>query len=180
MVRRLEKMYQNNQDSTKKLPKVASLLRQGSFRFHTLEEAYALAHFLSETSPNTHLAVLGITEILVNALEHGNLGITFEEKSKLQLEDEWLQEIKRRLTLPEHAEQSVSVEFSKDETEITLVVTDQGKGFDWRKYQTFNAEHKLRQHGRGILVAKHFAFKAMRYSEKGNQVTCIIDAQKIE
>lgn len=173
-------MPDNNPSFPKEPPKVASLLSQGSFRFHNLEEAYALAHFLSETSANTQLAALGITEILVNALEHGNLGITFEEKSKLHLQDEWLNEINRRLKLPEHAEQWVSVVFSKNEKEITLVVTDQGKGFDWRKYQAFDQENKLRQHGRGILVAKHFAFNALHYSEKGNEVTCVIDARKIE
>ncbi len=172
-------MYVSDSLPKKTLPKVASLLKEGLFQFHDLEEAYALADFLAEACPNARLALLGITEILVNALEHGNLGITFEEKSALHLADEWLDEINRRLKLPEHREQWVSVHFKRVQSEITLVVTDQGKGFDWRKYQTFNTENKLRQHGRGILVAKHFSFKALRYSEKGNEVTCVIDCEKI-
>ena len=172
-------MHMSNSLSKKNPPMVAPLLREGLFQFCDLEEAYALANFLAEACPNARLAILGITEILVNALEHGNLGITFEEKSALHLADEWLEEINRRLKLPEHDGQWVSVHFKRDESEITLVVTDQGKGFDWRKYQSFNSENKLRQHGRGILVAKHFAFKALRYSEKGNEVTCVIDCEKI-
>ncbi len=172
-------MHMSDSVSKKKPPMVAPLLKEGLFHFHDLEEAYALANFLAEACPNARLALLGITEILVNALEHGNLGITFEEKSALHLADEWLDEINRRLKLPEHSGQWVSVRFQRDKSEITLVVTDQGKGFDWRKYQTVHSENKLRQHGRGILVAKHFAFKDLHYSEKGNEVTCVIDCEKI-
>ena len=163
-------------DTTNTLPnnlEVARLLKEGHFRFRLLSEAHLLAAFLSEACPNPRLAIMGITEILVNAVEHGNLGIGFEEKSKLQMEANWLQEIDRRLNLPEHANQFVDVQLIRTETEIRIKVTDQGNGFDWQHYQS-GTHNPLSTHGRGILLAKNLAFKQLEYTGKGNEVTCVI------
>lgn len=143
----------------------------GCFRFKKLQEAHLLAEFLAEACPNPRLAIMGITEILVNALEHGNLGISFEEKSKLQLEENWLDEIDKRLNLPEHINQFVEVEYRRMEKTIEIKVTDQGEGFDWKKFQDPVNKTLLSTHGRGILLAKSLAFSKLEYSEKGNVVT---------
>jgi len=152
---------------------VARLLQKGHFRFRRLSEAHLLAEFLAEACPNPRLAIMGITEILVNAIEHGNLGISYEDKSKLQKEANWLEEIDRRLDQPQHINQFVEVELTRTETEIRIKVTDQGNGFDWQRYQT-GTHDPLSSHGRGILLAKNLAFKQLEYTGKGNEVTCVI------
>jgi anti-sigma regulatory factor (Ser/Thr protein kinase) len=152
---------------------IARFLISGHFRFRLLSEAMVLAEFLGKACPNPPLHSVGISEILVNAIEHGNLGITSEEKLLLQKENLWLSEIERRLQLPEHRNQYVNVEVTQSPSEMRLHVQDDGKGFNWKAFKNVNANNESTQ-GRGILMAERLVFKSLEYSEKGNAVTCII------
>jgi anti-sigma regulatory factor (Ser/Thr protein kinase) len=153
---------------------IPELLQSATFHFKELHEAQALADFLGQACPKSRLTTLGLSEIFINAIEHGNLGITSEEKASLQKENNWIAEIQRRLTLPEHKDKFVSVAFSRGETEIRIITTDQGQGFAWQYSEV--AQNSLNQamHGRGIAIAKELAFERLEFSEKGNEVTCII------
>lgn len=153
---------------------VARFLINGHFRFRLLSEAMALAEFLAKACPSPAVHSVGISEILVNAIEHGNLGITSEEKLQLQKENRWLPEIERRLQLPEHCNQYVNVKVTQSASEMRLHVQDDGKGFNWRAFKNANPNHTSTQ-GRGILMAERLAFKSLEYSEKGNAVVCVIE-----
>lgn len=152
-------------------PIAARFLLNGQFRFQTLQEATSLAQFFAAACPDPHTIEMGITEMLVNAVEHGNLGISSEEKAALQQQGTWLEEIERRLHLPQHLHQYVTVAFNKTDTEIQIKITDQGNGFDWQQYEH---DSPLSTHGRGLLLAKKLAFKRVEYSKKGNEVTCVV------
>src|SRR5258708_3286346 len=54
-----------------------------SYQIRTLHEASELAHLLAAAHPDPDRVVVGLTELLVNAVEHGNLGITYREKADL-------------------------------------------------------------------------------------------------
>lgn len=153
---------------------IALLLKTGSFEFFNLQEAYALAHFFSKVYPNPRLAKVGISELLINALEHGNLGIDALEKSKLQQENRWVSEINRRLMLPQYKTKVVNVTFECSADAIILMVQDQGQGFNWRQYLEDPAELNIKQNGRGILMAKNLVFSSLSYSEKGNAVKAVV------
>ena len=60
---------------------IGSLLQKGVFRLRTMSEATLLSEFIANNCPNPRLVLVGISEMIVNAIEHGNLGITFDEKS---------------------------------------------------------------------------------------------------
>lgn len=154
----------------------APFLMQGQFRFKTLEDARSVAIFIAQACPEPGIAIVGLTEVFINAIEHGNLGISSDEKTELQNKMEWISEIERRLTLPENQHKCVEVEFVRHEKEkeLEIKVTDQGSGFDWQKYQTFEIEDKLSTHGRGLAMAKDLVFTRQVYSGKGNVVTCYI------
>ena len=96
-----------------------------------------------------------------------------EPKSLLQANNTWLSEIDRRLELPENKNKFVEVEYSKTDTHIQVTVTDQGNGFDWKKFES-NGNRSQDSHGRGIFLAKKLAFQELYYSGKGNVVTCVI------
>src|SRR5262249_39246858 len=68
---------------------VLSLLSEANFTIRTLDQARDLAGVLANACPDPEAAVVGLTELLVNAVEHGNLGITYEEKSSLRNCHEW-------------------------------------------------------------------------------------------
>lgn len=157
---------------------IVNCLLTAQFKFRLLQEAYAIANFLAEACPNPRLAIVGISELLINAVEHGNLGITYEEKTKLQVENQWIPEIERRLSLEENKNKFVSVDFTRLDTELHIRVTDEGQGFDWHKFVQ-PAEKSSITHGRGIPIAKNVAFSKLQYFGKGNEVLGIIELSKI-
>lgn len=157
----------------------ANLLVEGHFRFQTFQEAMILSEFIAETCPNKMLSHMGLAELFTNAVEHGNLGITSEEKATLQKNGLWLEEIELRLHLPENQQKWVEVFVTRQDHELMVKVIDQGVGFDWQKYQEQNENLNLDTHGRGIVMAKDLAFKNLQYSGRGNVVTGIIDLQKL-
>lgn len=158
-------------------PHPSAFLTQAHFSFRRPNEAQAVANFIAEACPNPRLAVVGISEIFMNAIEHGNLDINFEEKSKLQEQESLLLEIERRLDLPENLQKTVEVVLSKTKEELKIMVTDQGKGFNWRQYQKLDDRDIYKTHGRGIALAKNLIFSSIQYSDKGNQVTCTVPLQ---
>src|SRR6187402_1800633 len=71
------------------------------YQIKTLEEAHRLSVHISNETPHPTRNLI-ISELMYNAIEHGNLGISFEEKSLLIEQDIFLEEVERRLQMPEH------------------------------------------------------------------------------
>ena len=149
-------------------------LREGRFRVRTVSRATALATLLSQTCPDPERTVVGLGELMVNAVEHGNLGITYEEKSALLESGGWEAEVERRLALAANRDKCVEVVFRRDGAEIEFTITDQGPGFDWQRYLTVAPERVFDSHGRGIAMAKLMSFHRLEYHDPGNRVTAAV------
>jgi len=154
--------------------KPTNTLVSATFKLQTLEEAQVAANIIANECPNPRLAAVGITEMLINAIEHGNLGIGYAEKTRLHEAEQWLVEIERRLLLPENLNKYVTISFNKTNSHINIRVKDQGKGFDWRQYQDLDSKRVFDNHGRGIVMARSLAFQELIYHENGSDVECII------
>lgn len=155
--------------------KSISYMQQGRFRFQTIDEAYDLALLVAQACPNSEKVAFGLNELMVNGVEHGNLHIGYNEKTILQENNRWEEEIVRRQALPENAHKFVEVGFERYPDQIQVTVTDQGQGFDWCDYQEIKAERMLESHGRGIAMAKSLSFDHLEYFGTGNQVVCVIN-----
>ncbi len=149
---------------------------KGSCR--TLDEAESLASFLANCFPDPDRALTGISEILINSVEHGNLGINYDEKTRLMEENVWREEVNNRLNLPEFKEKTVTVIFEKKKDTYYLQVTDQGKGFNWKSFLEFDPSRASHNHGRGIAMANMIAFDRLVYNEQGNQVTAVMEVKR--
>lgn len=149
-------------------------LADSSFSFSTPAQASALAEVLASACPESGRRTLGIQELLLNGIEHGNLGVSGEEKGKLLEAGTWQQDVARLLQLPEHATKRVSVDYKRDAHEITLRVKDEGRGFDWRSAVTKNLEDATGPNGRGIALARLLSFDELRYNEAGNEAIATI------
>ena len=108
--------------------------------------------------------------MLVNAVEHGNLGISYAEKSQLVQADKWAAEVERRLELPDNQEKFVEVLFSSDDREIAIRVKDHGSGFDWKPFLQIDPDRAFDPHGRGIAMARMLSFETLEYLGCGNEV----------
>lgn len=153
----------------------ALIMSEAIFKFQLLEDCQSLANLIANACPNPKLAVIGIAEILINAVEHGNLGISYVEKTKLQSTYNWSLEMERRANFPENKNKYVTVTFLKNKEHIKLHVKDEGNGFDWNKFQYLDSSRIYDTHGRGIIMAKNLAFDHLEYLNKGNEVNCYIN-----
>src|SRR5205823_7816260 len=129
------------------------LLEKATFTFQTVDQARDLGALLANTCPDPTGTVIGLTELLVNAVEHGNLGITYEDKSKLFATGGWNDEVRRRLALPENASKHAEVSFERGDGHLQFTIRDQGCGFDWHSYLQIDPQRAFDTHGRGIAMA---------------------------
>jgi sigma-B regulation protein RsbU (phosphoserine phosphatase) len=167
--------YRQLQSVSRRGEMATGLLRSATFRLRTIEEARDVGTLVAGLCPDPSNTVIGLTELIVNAVEHGNLGITYAEKSELSGMDRWLAELDRRAALPENAGKFVDVAFERDENAIRITVRDLGNGFDWRPYLEPDPTRVFDTHGRGITIARRLSFDELEYHDPGNEVVATID-----
>jgi hypothetical protein len=122
---------------------------------------------------------LSIFEMLMNAIEHGNCGITYEEKTQWLESGKMIHElIHEKSKNPRVAKKRVTFEYSILPECARFFIADEGKGFDWRKF--VSGLHKagaLELHGRGISMTKTM-MRNLYYNDKGNEVSFEIAYQR--
>lgn len=147
------------------------LMVEGTFRFRTLTDAEYIAVRIANASPSPKKVAV-INELIINAIEHGNLGITYDEKTEYIDNGTWHSEIERRLARPEHVNKNVEVKIKKYPDKMTVLITDQGSGFDFEKYLELDESRFLHNHGRGIVMTN--IFLDFQYLGTGNKVMVTI------
>lgn len=150
------------------------LLESAEFRFSRIEEIGSLIEVLASLCPNPERTASGLTELLMNAVEHGNLGISYAEKKRLRLENVWEAEVARRQALPENADRKVRVRVQRHSGYLEFAITDEGCGFDWQRYLEFDPERMADPNGRGIAMARRLSFDSLQYQGSGNAVVATV------
>jgi len=116
-----------------------------------------------------------LSELMINAIEHGNLHIGYEEKSELRKQGLWESEISKRLDMPENKKLYASIDVINNSDGVTFTITDQGKGFDWDGFMEFDTDRVMDNHGRGIAMANKLYFSNVEYRGKGNIVCAMVE-----
>ena len=115
-------------------------------------------------------------ELLLNAVEHGNCNISYDEKT------EWLKQgkdildlikIKRMDPLVGTKKVLIMYDISPERTQITI--KDDGPGFDWRA--ALDAPFEAGLDGMGIKMSQTFV-KRLWYNDTGNEVSFEVQNQK--
>jgi anti-sigma regulatory factor (Ser/Thr protein kinase) len=112
-------------------------------------------------------------EILINAIEHGNLGITFDEKTQALQGGDYMEFLTARQKENRFAARRVHVFYVINKKMLVLRVTDEGDGFDHEGFLERSQSDEsflYLEHGRGITMAQG-AFDSVEFNKKGNQVT---------
>jgi len=166
--------YKDIQENLEQSAQTLMLMNRGEFNFKSLNEARSLSALLARACPESDNVVFVLTELMVNAVEHGNLGISYQEKSRLIADEKWEGEVLHRLALPENRDKQVTIEFTRNENEITFLITDQGAGFNWQEYMEVSPNRAFDSHGRGIAMANSISLNQIKYLEKGNKVSVTV------
>ncbi len=115
---------------------------------------------------------IGLVELIANAIEHGNLEITYEEKmAAMNASLDGIQNLHhQRLAQPRLAARRVTIDFSMDSEACTWTITDEGAGFDWTILPSpLDPENLEHPNGRGIFLAR-LHFDNVDFLGSGNQV----------
>lgn len=88
----------------------------------------------------------------------------------------WRDEIDRRLGQPPFRARVAQVALDRVPDGLVLTVRDQGAGFDWRRYLTFDPARAQDSHGRGIAMSRVLSFDSVDYVEPGN---CVVAFRRV-
>lgn len=150
-----------------------SLMDLGRFRFKTIEEAENLTYLLAAACPDPDRAAIGLSELLINAVEHGNLEIDYKETTEAIERRNRSEFIRQRMEDPRLAGRFAEVRFEHLPDRYRFLVKDQGNGFEWQRYLTLSPERAFDSHGRGVYMASH-CFDRLEYLGNGSAVTAEI------
>jgi PAS domain S-box-containing protein len=117
---------------------------------------------------------IAVREVIINAIEHGNLGITFEEKTGALDSDSYFELIASRQEEEAYGNRTVDIDYRITSERAEYRVTDHGEGFDHVKFlsEMEKANEQALSHGRGIMMA-YSTFDEISFNRKGNQVLLV-------
>ena len=146
---------------------------QKIYTFQTFDQVAEVMESLDQTFPELKSARLGLSELMVNAIEHGNLEISFEEKTEFMKSAMIGEEVASRLLLDAYKDRWARIEVSRFSDETVITISDEGCGFPWKSYLDRKLVDISGLHGRGMLLAET-QFKTMTYIGNGNKVVAVV------
>ena len=150
------------------------LMKNASFEFKTLSDVSSVSSLIACASDKPNQTAVGLSELMVNAIEHGNLNIGYSEKSALRKTDTWDEEVESRLNQPDNVNKYASVEVRNSDKEVVYIIKDHGNGFNWQEFMEFDTDRVLDNHGRGIAMANKLYFSNLEYQGNGNTVSVTV------
>lgn len=150
-----------------------AMMDTARFTCQTLVDVEVLSQFLAAAFPDPKRAIIGITELLINAVEHGNLGITYEEKTDLVTEGIWRETADARQKLPEFVNKKVEVVLQRKPDGIYLQISDEGEGFEWWRFLEIDPARATHPNGRGIALANKISFDRLQFTNNGSRVLAV-------
>ncbi len=148
------------------------------FNFRTLTEAENLAVFMANCFPDPARVLTGLGELLINAIEHGNLGVGYDRKTAVLEADTWRNDVDAAQQSDAHSDKFATATITKKRDGIYVVIEDQGDGFDWKKYMHIDPARAADSHGRGIAKANTISFDKLAFNDKGNKAVAFVSFGK--
>lgn len=114
------------------------------------------------------------SELITNALEHGNLEIDSQEKTEwLESGGDMIKLIQKKSMDPRFANRKIKISYAIGHSTSKFTIKDDGNGFDWKAHLAKKEADETMLHGRGISLSKSIVH-SLTYNEKGNAVTFTI------
>ncbi len=156
--------------------------------FESEKQKFAIGNYLITADEITHritrnlkkyldhgsikIIQIALREIIINAIEHGNLGITFKDKSDSIINNNYFELIRTRQIEPDNLNKKVHIDYSINSESVIYTISDEGEGFNYEEYTEATQKEindNFLSHGRGITMTKS-AFDEVTYNKKGNHV----------
>lgn len=131
-----------------------------------------ITHNLNKYLANTKVESIRMAarELILNAIEHGNLEISFEEKRDALNQDRYMDLFQERKHTYAHEHRKVQIHALINKQYFIMRIEDQGQGFDYKSLLAKRSAQNLGLHGRGLqLVLSEFG--KIDFNKKGNRIT---------
>ena len=113
---------------------------------------------------------LGLYEILINAIEHGNLGITAEEKEESLKDNSYAGLMASRLNMASENKKNVTIHSLYEGKKLNIEIIDQGAGFNYKELKSLTGTETIMGiHGRGIVLTSLY-YDNLKFKDPGNTV----------
>jgi DNA-binding response OmpR family regulator len=151
---------------------IFGLLSDGKFIVKDSKDAMNIATAIASLAVDSDKVGIAILELIINAIEHGNLCIGYDLKKTLSINGMMENEIEKRLQSPEHSEKRVYISLQKSKDEVAVTICDEGQGFNWREFKEFDPVRLMEPNGRSIAIINNLLEVKVQYHEPGNKVVC--------
>lgn len=159
--------------------------------FISEQQKYTIGNYLIKADEITHritrnlkkylqqndirMIQVALREVIINAIEHGNLNISFDEKSHAISSGTYFSLIRERQNNPEMMNKKVTIEYTVNDELITYIISDEGDGFKFEEFlnstmQNINSDRI--PHGRGLHMVNNI-FDRITFNDRGNIVTLV-------
>lgn len=158
-----------------RLEDALGLLETCKFRFRTPADVDRLVPLIAQIFPEPRRAAPGVAELMMNAIEHGNLEIGHERKAEWVARGIYQGELVKRLQTPPYSSRWAEVIINRRDDGVMIVIMDQGCGFCWQNVvEKPGAGGEAADTTGGIARAKAESFDDLRFNHLGNQVTALV------
>lgn len=146
------------------------LMQHGEFELRNHSEARLLGAALGNISTAPKATAVGITELLYNAIEHGNLEIGYEKKRQLLLSGKWEEELTNFANSDAYSDRVVRVTAERSDGQLHVIIRDEGPGFDWQSYLSRDDGQAV---GQGLTKAS-VMLDHLEFHNNGGEVRCTV------
>lgn len=118
---------------------------------------------------------IALRETIINAIEHGNLNITFQEKTESLMMDQYSDLLHERQKDNMLKEKIVTIDYMLGEDRVMYKITDEGEGFDTDAILNTDPSQmndEMQAHGRGLIMIQDI-FDEVSFNNKGNQILLV-------
>jgi len=183
--------YINIEGSNEILGKISRVAEDSLLKFFKKEKvSFSIGNQLTTAEEVTHritrnlqkymdqkdvnLLRIAIREMVINAIEHGNFEISFEDKTEALIHDNYFKIIAMKQKDENYKNKTVDIEYRITPTKAEFSIIDQGNGFDYEKVlsRIDDTNTEMLSHGRGIIMAVN-VFDEVKFNKKGNQVLLV-------
>lgn len=154
-----------------------SLLESCKFRFRTPDDINRLVPVIAALFPDPERSASGLSELMMNAIEHGNLEIGQERKAEWLARGIYRSELAKRLETPPYSGRWAEVIVNRREDGLMIVIMDEGCGFCWQDVIGDAGRETgavVEPCGNGLAKAQQDSFDDLRFNHIGNQVTAFV------
>lgn len=152
---------------------------KGKTKFLFIDEVVGFfLNYISETvriaAENLGGMKIALFELLLNAIEHGNLEMTqYKNDPDFYDSEEYWKIFNERMNSEAYGNRQISIECNHNKGEVEIIIEDSGPGFDVETADSpLREENVSKPSGRGIALAKMNVDRLL-YNAKGNTVRLI-------